>query len=159
MSTQKRERVALATTTSCRGSHCLRQRTGCPERAEVRVNFYPGRHAQHDWALAVGRTAPLRPAFWLVWAWMATNFLQEDQPLRQSAQSLFQAEPPGSPPFSPDRPSRVPGKPASPRSSLPLSPLLPALEPSHLTSPRAPAQLRRAERYDGKGNLHLLYAA
>jgi len=145
MSTQKRE-------------GCW-QRTTCPERAGSRVCFHPGRYARYGWAIASGRTAPLRAAFWLVWAWMATIFLQKDQPLRHSARPLFQAEPPGSPLLSPPRRFRASGKPASPRSYLPLSPVLPSLAESHLTLPRAPAQYRRAERYDGKGNLHLLYAA
>jgi hypothetical protein len=65
----------------------------------------------------------------------------------------------GSPPPGAER-LAVSGTPATRRSSLPHIPSPSGLARLHRTLPRVPAGRRRwAERYDGKGNMHLQHAA
>jgi hypothetical protein len=65
----------------------------------------------------------------------------------------------GSPPPGAER-QAVSGTPATRRSSLPHIPFPSGLARLHRTLPRVPAGRRRwAERYDGKGNMYLQYAA
>jgi hypothetical protein len=100
-----------------------------------------------------GITAPHLSIIWSIWFWMATNFLLEDKPIRLSVRPASQAELPGSPPFR----STVSGQPASP--GHPAIPFPTSHVSLHPALPQAPANIRRAERYDGQRNLHFLHAA
>ena len=138
---------------------CCRQRFTCPVRAGKWSGIRSARYARHVWAFAGGATAPFWTAVWLSWAWVATEFLHKVQPIRQCVQPAFEAELPGLPP--PLTAGRIAsrGKQARPRSSLPLIPFPLPHSRLHWTLPLDPAQLDRAERYDGKRDLYFQHAA
>ena len=92
-----------------------------------------------------------------------------DSPVRRATISLhtghpteqlvWQVESHGTPPSGAGRRFDL-GTPADRRSSFSHIPTSPGFASFHPTSPQAPAaSSRRAERYDGKGNLYLLHAA
>ena len=158
MSTQKREsRRSPAARLNRHGEDCRRRLSpmSATERAGARGVFSPVWPARNLWAGA-GGTAPHLSILESIWFWMVTKFLLKDQPIRLPVRPVSQAERPGSPP---PRAGRVaangmpasPGHPAIP-FPVPHARLHPAL-------PQAPAKVRRAERYDGQGNLYLFYAA
>ena len=119
----------------------------------------PANVARYVCAIASGGTAPFMSMVLSVWVWLATKFLQTDQPIRQLVRPALKAHRRGSPPPGACR-HAVLGTLASPRSSLPPIPFPPGFAPFRLHLPQAPAGYRRrAERYDGKGNMYLLYAA
>ncbi len=124
--------------------------------------------AQRASAIASGGTAP--PDFP---AWFATNSLQSGfriVQLDRLVQLLFVQFVQlvllvrlvlrhASPPFGAGL-GEASGRPANHGFSLPHLPSPPGLARLHPTLPRVPAGRRRwAERYDGKGNLHLQHAA
>ena len=139
---------------------------------------FPGPVARHACANASGGTAP--PG---IPARLATNSLQSGYRfvklvglvrlvrivriaklvrlvrLAQIARLVRQDKLSGSPPFAAGR-SRATGTPANHGSSLPHIPSPSGLAPLYPTLPRVPAgRRRRAERYDGKRDLHLQHAA
>jgi hypothetical protein len=172
MSTQKREnRDTQATHISCSEPGCRRQRIR-PDRAGGWYQPDSSQIARKVWERAGGRTAPLWSILWSALAWMATQFLQKDQPLRHYVQPDLAAELAGSPPplraFASRACGRLlrvhlarqlaaPGLPASP--GHPAIPLPSGFVPSLLTLPYAPADDCRAERHDGKRDLYILNAA
>jgi len=109
--------------------------------------------AIHCNSFGTAPTAPYLSILGSIWFWMVTTFLLKDQPFRLSVRPVSEAEPPGSPPFR-SAASGLPGSPGHPAIPFPSShvSLHPAL-------PQAPAKVRRAERYDGQGNLHFIHAA
>jgi hypothetical protein len=153
------------------------QRTSCTQRAEtssilgdgsmslvwkVSGNANPAPVAQHGRAYAKVGTAPigfypsdkdLSPG---APNWLATNSLQSDYSnLQLARQNIRRSSPP---------PGAGCGAAlatlATHRSSLPHIPTPSGFVCLHPTLPQFPAGKRRwTERYDGKGNLHLLYAA
>ena len=153
------------------------QRRSCTQRAEtscilgdeslsrvwkVSGNASPGPVARHSRALAKVGTAPIRfhpsdkdlsPG---APDWLATNSLQLDYSnLQLARQNIRRSSPP---------PGAGCGAAFDPlathRSSFSRIPSPSGLVCLHPTLPRFPAGKRRwTERYDGKGNLHLLYAA
>ncbi len=143
------------------------RRHDAPKRAGGRLFKDPSQLARHVWAFAGSGTAPIMPMILLAWIWMATKFLHKDQPYRHSVQPEIAVELLGSPP-----PLRASGRllrrhlarqftargvPASPgRPAIPLSS---GFATSLLTLPAVPADIRRAERHDGKRDLYLLHAA
>ena len=130
------------------------QRRSCMERAEGS----PSKVARNVYAMASGGTAPLLSLLMVTWAWLATKFLQSDQPIRQLVQPVIEANRRGSPPGAGLHAAF--GIPASPRSSLPPIPFPPSLAPLRLPLPQAPVGYRhRAERYDGKRDMYFLHAA
>ena len=152
MSTQKRENRS--------------QRLSCSDRAGW--GAFPGsRHvARLIWATAAnGRTAPLLSIFWSAMAWAATKFLHSDHHIRQLVRPVLKADRRGSPPPQ-VRFRAALGKQASPRSSIPRIPYPSGPVSLHRPLPHGPfgpkapaASRRRAERYDGKGNMYLQHAA
>jgi hypothetical protein len=142
-------------------------RQGAPERAGGWAINDPSQVARHVWAFAGGVTAPFMSTILLAWNWMATKFLQKDQPYRHRVQPQIKAELPGSPPPPRVRARQLcrhlarqltsPGEPESP--GHPAIPLSSGFAPSPLSLPHVPADFRRAERHDGKRDLYLLYAA
>ncbi len=119
----------------------------------------PAPIARYVYALANGGTAPLVSIVWSMWAWLATKFLQSDQPIRQLVQPALKVNRRGSPPPGAGRRAAF-GIPASPRSSLPPIPFPSGFAPLHQTLPQAPVGYRhRAERYDGKRDMYFLHAA
>ncbi len=127
------------------------QRTSCTERAEAWSGSLRVTGARQGGAIANGTTAPPEPpASWV------TDSLHKDRPIEQL---VGQDDRCGTPPSRAGSRAAV-GTPANRRSSLPHIPIPPGLASFHPASPQAPAAYsRRAERYDGKGNLYLLYAA
>jgi hypothetical protein len=153
------------------------QRRNCTQRAEtssflddrsmllvwkVSGNASPGPVAQHGRAYAKVGTAPV----WLHPSdkdlspgapdWLATNSLQSDYNNLQIARQNIRrsSPPPGAGCCAAFATS------ATYRSSLPRFPSPSGFVCLHSTLPQFPAGKRRwMERYDGKGNLHLLYAA
>jgi hypothetical protein len=102
-------------------------------------------------ALADGRTAPPQ-----LTVRSATNSLHTDQAFAPIAWKVSRS---GSPPLALARCSAS-FPPASVRPFRLVSSIPPCLESLHAASPQAPAALsRRAERYDGKRDLHFLNAA
>jgi hypothetical protein len=98
-------------------------------------------------------------------AWLATNSLQSDHRTIQFARFLQivrlvrQDIRRGSPPPGAGRRATT-GTPATHRSSLPLIPFPSGFAHLRPTLPQFPAgQCRWTERYDGKRDLHLQYAA
>ena len=114
----------------------------------------------------------LMSIIWLAWGWLlrsgavasrgaqervATNSLLSDHRFRTLARLGSRC---GSPPSSAAGHSRVPATPAKHWSSTPHIPKLPFRTRLHQSLPHAPAgESRWAERYDGKGNLHIQHAA
>jgi hypothetical protein len=151
MSTQRRESHSTSTTENCcsgalRGWRSLSDTASAENREQLEV----ARTALQGTSPAAALTAPY---------WEATNSLQLDScnlrfvqvvrpeirrgafPLRGHGRTIF-------------------GPSASRRSSLPLIPRPPVLESLHPALPQFPAAIeRRTERYDGKRDLHLQYAA
>ena len=145
MSTQKREIRCTGT----RGT----------DRARVWGQIGLPQVARQVSAGAGNETARLVLTLWVALAWMATKFLLADQQLRLSVQLLFKAGRRGSPPC-PAPPGKDSGWPVSPQSALPHIPFPPGIAPHPLTLPYAPAaDQRRAERQDGKRDMHFLHAA
>lgn len=127
------------------------QRIGCGSRAGLLERFGSAPVTRFSRATASGRTA--RPD---TSAKAATNSLLKDHPLvwlvRKDARH-------GSPPLWTGRHENA-GPPAEDRSSRSLLSVLSGFARLHLPLPQAPAALsRRAERYDGKRDLHFLNAA
>ena len=127
------------------------QRLTCAEREGVWSKSLLVTASRVARSAANGVTAPPEsPARWV------TNSLHTDYRLKQCAGQDARY---GAPPFGAGS-LAASGPPASRRSSLPHIPTPPGLASFHLALPQAPAALsRRAERYDGKGNLYLLHAA
>lgn len=162
MSTQKRECRSIPGTEICRRGYRRRQQPlDSAERAGENGTLVSAPFARHVCALAGGGTAPLWSIVWSALAWLATKFLQSDQPLGKRVRPAFEAERTGSPPPPPSACRlAVLGKPVSPRSSLPPIPFPSGYPRLHVTLPQDPAaDQRRAERYDGKRDLYFLYAA
>ncbi len=114
---------------------------------------------RHVYASASEGTAPLMSIVWSAWAWLATKFLPSDRPLRQLVPPVRKVPRPG---ILPSRASRrvAFGKPVSPRSSLPHIPLPSGTAYLYRPLPQAPdGNHRRAERYDGKRDMHFQHAA
>jgi hypothetical protein len=135
------------------------QHIRCTDRAGVGCIPLPAHIARYVCAAAKGRTAPLLSIFWSALAWAATKLLHSDHPTRQLVRPLLKADRNGSPP--PRARSRAAlGKQASPRSSLPHIPYPSGIVRIHRILPHAPAgDHRRAERYDGKRDMHFQHAA
>jgi hypothetical protein len=143
------------------------RRHDAPKRAGGRLFKDPSQVARHVWAFAGGVTAPFMSTILLAWSWAATKFLHKDQPYRHLVQPEFAVELPGSPPplrasgrllrhhlarqFTARGVPESPGRPAIPLSS--------GFATSLLTLPAVPADIRRAERHDGKRDLYLFDAA
>jgi hypothetical protein len=160
MSTQKREtRTALAIERRRRLFGTPWKRAICMECAPAAGTRFPAWDAIRLRAAAPGRTAPFMSMVLWAWAWLATKFLREDQPSRHSVQPDFDAELTDVAPRRRPSQAAVRGTPECPRSSLPPMPLLSGSAPSLLTLPYAPANVRRAERYDGQRDLYFLHAA
>jgi hypothetical protein len=122
-------------------------------------------------SIANGATAPLTPIIWLAWAWLlqcdagmspeardrvATDSLLSDHRFEPLARLNSRC---GSPPLKVEGRTEESAPPATHWSSTPHIPKLPARTRLHLPLPHAPAgQNRWAERYDGKGNLHIQHA-
>jgi len=140
------------------------QRTSCTERAEA--PGVPTPSPRYGRAVASGRTAPPTssarfhptdqdPSMGAPER-LATNSLQSDH---RTGQLVWQDVRRSSPPQGAGN-CAVTSTPATHRSSSKHIPILPGLARIHFTLPQAPAGRRhRAERYDGKRDLHLLYAA
>jgi hypothetical protein len=127
------------------------QRTSCTERADTWKQACLLPVAQQSRARANGGTAP--PA---VSAWLATNSLQLDHRIGQLVRQSHRR---GSPPPGAGS-NAATATPATLRSSLPLIPFPSGFARIHPSFPQVPAgDSRWTERYDGKGNLHLQYAA
>lgn len=161
MSTQKRESRSKPAGQLIRGGDWrCRQRQRCADREGAKALI-----ARYVCAGADGGTAPIRSALRSMWMWMATIFLRADQLPGNFARPVFVAELSGSPPTPVCPPRRAPrlsayGRPASPRSSLPPVPFPSGLARLYRNLPQAPAAYRRrAERYDGQGNLYFVHAA
>jgi hypothetical protein len=138
------------------------QRINCTHRGSVSGFANPAPIAQHGRAYAKVGTAPIwfRPSDKELSPgaldWLATNSLQSDHRTIQFArQNIRRSSPP------PGAGCRA----ASATLATHRSSLLRITSPSvfvclHSTLPQFPAGKRRwTERYDGKGNLHLLNAA
>jgi hypothetical protein len=138
------------------------QRINCTQRGSVSGFANPAPIAQHGRAYAKVGTAPIwfRPSDKELSPgaldWLATNSLQSDHRTIQFArQNIRRSSPP------PGAGCRA----ASATLATHRSSLLRITSPSvfvclHSTLPQFPAGKRRwTERYDGKGNLHLLNAA
>ncbi len=127
------------------------QRKACTGRAEMWSSMLPVTAPRTGLSCASGGTAPPEvPARWV------TNSLHTDHRLKLCAgqDARHGAPPSGAGSLA------ASGPPASRRLSLPHIPIPPGLALFHPALPQAPAaSSRRAERYDGKGNLYLLYAA
>jgi hypothetical protein len=148
------------------------QRISCTGRARRLGATFLAPEARHGCAIASGGTAP--PGFPARFhpsdknlspgapARLATNSLQSGYRIVQLVrfvQIVGQDLRLGSPPFRAVRGAET-GIPANHGSSLRHISPPSGLAPLHPTSPRVPAGRRRwAERYDGKGNLHLFDAA
>jgi hypothetical protein len=141
------------------------QRTSCTERAGPLGKAIPGPIARNGRARASGGTAPpgisafhpsdesLSSGFP---AWLATNSLQSGYRIVQLVRQDLRL---GSPPFGAGRGAET-GTSATHGSSLPHIPSPSGFERLHPTWPQVPAgRRRRAERYDGKRDLHLQHAA
>ena len=127
------------------------QRRTCAERAEVRSWLLLVTVQRPARAGASGGTAP--PENTARWV---TNSLHTDYRLEQRVWQIVRHN---APPFRAGG-LATPGQKALRRLSLSHIPTPPGLASFHSASPQAPAaQNRRAERYDGKGNLYLLNAA
>jgi hypothetical protein len=123
-------------------------------------------------AAAAGETAPLMSIIWLAWAWLlrsdaaasrgaqnkvATNSLLSDHRFKTLARLVSRCS---SPPSSAESCNGVSATPATHRSSTLHIPKLPSRTRLHPSLPQAPTgEHRWAERYDGKGNLHIQHAA
>ena len=153
------------------------QRTSCTQRAEtssilgdeslslvwkVSGNASPGPVAQHGRANATVGTAPIRfhpsdndPSPGAP-DWSATNSLQSEYSnLQLARQNIRRSSPPSGAGCGAAFATL-----ATHRSSLPRIPSPSGFVCLHPTLPQFPAgKCRWTERYDGKGNLHLLYAA
>jgi len=134
-------------------------------RAGVGCVPLPGFIARYVCAVANGRTAPLLSIFWSAVAWMATKFLQSDHHTRQLVRPVPKADRCGSPPLRVRRRAAL-GKQASPRSSIPHISYPSGFVSIHRSLPHGPVgpqvpdgHCRRAERYDGKRDMHFQHAA
>ena len=177
MSTQKRVSRSPRATGCCREARFRRQRMSCTERAGGRGSLAPPSIARFGCAVVGGLTASLLSILWSIRAWflpsdehlspgaperLATRFLQVDLPIGQRVRLVLTAERRVSPPpLGLHRPwLGALGVPTSPRSFPPPIPSPSGLTRLHWTLPQAPAaDQRRAERYDGKRDLHFLHAA
>ncbi len=172
MSTQKPESRSFPAAQTCRqvpsmrtspcrteGDERCRLSMKGPERAGARGCESPARIPRRVCA-AAGATARcqsiLGSILGPIWIWIATTFLQQDQPIGLLVRPISRAERAGSPPTWGCRTAAF-GSPASP--GHPAIPFPSSQACLHSALPHAPADLRRAERYDGQGNLYLLHAA
>ena len=154
MSTQKRASRFSSWARKCRTGETRRHRRqpwNGTDRAEAWGSVNPALVARN--AHGGGKTATYLSTVWSIWFWMATNFLLEDQPLGLSVRPAAEVELPGSPPFR----FAASGLPASP--GHPAIPIPSSRVSLHPALPQAPARIRRAERYDGQRNLHILHTA
>jgi hypothetical protein len=154
--------------TQRRASHSRRinstERTGIMEQTGSAF----GMRLKH--AAATGVTAPLMSIIWLAWAWLlrsdamasrgaqykvATNSLLSDHRFRTLARLVSRC---GFPPSLAEGRIGVSATPARHWSSTLHIPKLPSRTRLHPSLPQAPTH-RWAERYDGKGNLHIQHAA
>ena len=156
MSTQKRESRYSPAARTCRHEgdcRCRRNPSNDTERARARGIESLARWSRNASAGPGSETAPHQSIVWSIWFWMATKLLLKDQPIGMLVRPSSEVELPGSPPFR----LAAFGLPASPgHPAIPFPSSHACLHPSW---PQAPARIRRAERYDGQGNLYLLYAA
>ena len=163
MSTQKRETLtALAIERRRRLFGTPWERAICMENAPAAGTRFPAWGAIQFRATATGRTAPFMSMIIWAWTWLATNFLRQEKPSRQSVQPDFKVELPGVAPSGRPSQAAVRGTPGCPRSSLPPMPVLSGFATSLLTLPYAPVNRQggfRAERYDGKRDLYFIHAA
>jgi hypothetical protein len=148
------------------------QRRSCMERVGFAEQVRPAPVAWYARANANGGTAPpvatarFHPTDGDLSvgspAWLATNSLQLDYrigKLVRPVRFVIQAIRRGSPPFGAGARAAT-GTPATYASSLPHIASPSGLERLHPTLPRVPAALSRwTERYDGKRDLYLQYAA
>jgi hypothetical protein len=127
------------------------QRIGCGSRAGLLERFCSAPVTRFSRASASGRTArPDTPAT------AATNSLLKDPPLVRLVRLDARR---GSPPLWTNRHENA-GPPAVDRSSRSLLSVLSGFARLHPALPQAPAAFsRRAERYDGKRDMHFLNAA
>jgi hypothetical protein len=148
------------------------QRNNSTEREEMMEQKGSAFRARFGSATANGVTAPLMSIIWLAWAWLlesgakasrgaldrvATNSLLSDHRFRTLVRLDSRC---GSPPSSAAGRGRLQAAPAKHWSSTLHTPKLPSRTRLHLSLPHAPTgESRWAERYDGKGNLHIQHAA
>jgi len=166
MSTQKRVNWDTpATKTRRREPRYRSQHKRCTDRAGAGCVPLPAHIARYVCAAAKGRTAPLMSIIWSALAWVATEFLHSDHHTRQLVQPVPEADRRGSPPPR-VRSRAAQGKQASPRSSIPRIPYPSGFVSIHRTLPQGPqgpqapdGDCRRAERYDGKRDMHFQHAA
>lgn len=153
MSTQRREDRSLPTTqTGSRRCGIRWQRTHCMRLATVVTDFNPGRTARDGRAMGCAETAPPIPL-----AASATSPLQMDHPHTKFVWPV-EADRWASPESSGT--AAVSIRQATRRTLLPLIPILSDSALSYQALPQDPAaDSRRAERYDGKGNLYFKHAA
>jgi hypothetical protein len=169
MSTQRRAHRTSPATKIRRGELRFRRDRASTERAET-LEFGSALEARFGHAPFRGITAPLMSILWLAWAWLHSSdeTLQEaaDRVATKSLLSDHRSETIAglanrwsSPPLGVRSPSEsVPQ--AVPRSSPPHIPHSPARPLLHTTLPHAPVgKVRRAERHDGKRDLHFQHAA
>ena len=164
MDVQRREdRSTPATKTSRRGPRCRWRHASCAIYAGLLGAFSHGSVAQQLCSIARGGTAPPEYS-----AWLATKSLQSDCRIVQlvwlvrlfrlvslGRQDLYR----GSPPFGADA-ARKPEHLQRTRHPYRSSPFLSVQLGSHPTAPQFPAgKGRRAERYDGKRDMHLQHTA
>jgi hypothetical protein len=169
MSTQRREnRFIPATKTSRRGPRCRWRHTTRTAHAAATGNSIPGPLARFGSADAHGGTAPpvfldcFRPSDENLSPGtaerLATNSLLSDCRIVQLVQMFCLELRPASPP--PAAGLGLRRTPATHGSSLPHIPFSFHRARLHPTLSRVPAgRVRWAERYDGKGNMHLQHAA
>jgi len=171
MSTQRRESRSTPARKNCRrGPRNRWQRTSCTGRAAPRREPRSTPVLRHASAFANGRTAlPGTPAEFLpndetgaLWAssgtlaYTATDSLQSGYRIVELvSQDVRRGSPPsGARPILGNRPA------ARRRSSLPPIPSPSGSARLHPSLPRVSAGLRRrAERYDGKRDMHLQHTA
>jgi hypothetical protein len=148
------------------------QRMNSTEREAIMERTGSAFRTRFESATANGVTAPLTSIIWLAWGWLlrsgavasrgaqervATNSLLSDHRFKTFARLDSRC---GSPPSIAAGHSRVEATPAKHWSSTPRIPKLPFRTRLHQSLPHAPAgESRWAERYDGKGNLHIQHAA
>jgi hypothetical protein len=148
------------------------QRNNSTEREERMEQKGSAFRACFGRATANGVTAPLMSIIWLVWGCLlrsgarasrgaqnrvATNSLLSDHRFS----TLFRLDSRcGSPPLRAAGRGSVQAAPAKHWSSTLHTPKLPSRTRLHSSLPHAPTgESRWAERYDGKGNLHIQHAA
>jgi len=152
MSTQRREDRSNPATGIGSLVCGIRERIRCMSPAVAVRDFNPGLNARHDHARSFAETA--RP---MDLATSATTSLPMDHPHRKFVSPAHAAR------WTSPRSSGSIAKlirQATRRTFLPLIPIPPDSALLRQTLPQDPAaESRRAERYDGKGNLYFKHAA